>query len=64
MTARSSFTEASLRRAITAARRAGLRVVGIRPDGTVIVDEGQGEHPLVPVDVIQPPASKWEDAEA
>jgi hypothetical protein len=34
------FTQASLQRAITAARKAGLRVTGIRPDGTLIVDEG------------------------
>jgi hypothetical protein len=32
------FTQASVRRAIEAARKAGLRVTAIRPDGTVIVD--------------------------
>ena len=31
------FTQASVRRAIAAAQRAGLEVTGIRPDGTVIV---------------------------
>jgi hypothetical protein len=36
MTKRIPFTRASLRRAILAAQSAGLRVVGIRPDGTVI----------------------------
>jgi hypothetical protein len=30
------FTQASVRRAIRAAQSAGLRVVGIRPDGTVL----------------------------
>jgi hypothetical protein len=33
------FTKACLRRAIEAAREAGLRVTGIRLDGTLIVDD-------------------------
>jgi hypothetical protein len=33
------FTKARLRRAIDVAREAGLRVTGIRPDGTLIVDD-------------------------
>ena len=33
------FTEAGLKRAIRAARKTGLRVKGIRPDGTLLVDE-------------------------
>jgi hypothetical protein len=33
------FTKARLRRAIEAAREAGLSVTGIRPDGTLIVDD-------------------------
>ena len=33
------FTKASLRRAIEAARKAGLRVTGIKPNGTLIVDD-------------------------
>ena len=33
------FTQASLCRAIAAARKAGLCVKGIRPDGTLIVVE-------------------------
>jgi hypothetical protein len=33
MTARLPFTQSQVRRAIAAARKAGLRVVGIRPDG-------------------------------
>jgi hypothetical protein len=36
-----SFTQASTRRLIEAARKAGLRVTGIRPDGTLIVDDQQ-----------------------
>jgi hypothetical protein len=39
MTRAIRFTQASLRRAIEAARKAGLRVTGIRPDGTLIVDD-------------------------
>lgn len=39
MTRAIRFTQASLRRAIEAARKAGLRVTGIKPDGTLIVDE-------------------------
>ncbi len=38
------FTKARLRRAIQAAREAGLRVTGIRPDGTLIVED----NPQVP----------------
>jgi hypothetical protein len=33
------FTQASLRRAIEAARKVGSRVTGIRPDGTLVVDD-------------------------
>jgi hypothetical protein len=39
MTRAIPFTKARLRRAIEAARAAGLRVTGIRPDGTLIVDD-------------------------
>jgi len=39
MTKAVSFTQASVRRAIEAAHKAGLRVTAIRPDGTLIVDE-------------------------
>ena len=39
------FTQAAVRRAIAAATKAGLHVVAIKPDGTVIVSE----KPLVEV---------------
>jgi hypothetical protein len=39
------FTQASLQRAINAARKAGLRVTGIRPDGTVLLEEGDNPQP-------------------
>jgi hypothetical protein len=43
MTRSVPFTQASLRRAIEAARKSGLRVTGIRPDGTLIVVEQQDQ---------------------
>jgi hypothetical protein len=40
------FTKARLRRAIEAARKAGLRVTGIRPDGTLLVDDRDNSQPV------------------
>jgi hypothetical protein len=59
MTRALPFTVASLARAIRAVERAGLFVVGVRPDGTLIV----GNKPvdlagLVPETA---PVSIWED---
>jgi len=63
MTRALPFTQASLRRAIEAARKAGLHVTGIRPDGTVIVRESTE----IVVDALSgeatDPISKWEDIE-
>lgn len=42
MTKRAAFTQAQVVRAIAAAKRAGLRIFGIRPDGTVIVHDADG----------------------
>jgi hypothetical protein len=42
MTKSASVTQAQFGRAIAAAKKAGLRIVGIRPDGTVIVYDGDG----------------------
>jgi hypothetical protein len=39
MTRAVPFTQASLRRAIEAAHKSGYRVTGIRPDGTLIVEQ-------------------------
>ena len=68
MTQRLPFTQASLRRAIAAARKEGLRIAGIRPDGTVITAIA-GENP--PIELVGAAASgefeahsKWEDVEA
>jgi hypothetical protein len=37
------FTQAAVRRAIAAARKEGLHVLAIRPDGTVLVGETPGK---------------------
>jgi hypothetical protein len=68
MTQRLPFTQASLRRVIAAARKEGLRVAGIRPDGTLITVNA-GENPAIDVAGLAPtaesaPRSKWEDVEA
>jgi hypothetical protein len=62
MTTRLPFTEHSVRRAIKAARKEGFHVLGIKPDGTLLL----GEQPI-PVASLVPetaPSSKWEDVEA
>lgn len=68
MTRALPFTQASVRRAVKAARQAGLRVTGIRADGTVMVQDGDNATPDVPnaSASIQTdaPSSKWEDAGA
>jgi len=45
MTKPAAVTEATLRRAIRAAQRSGLRVTGIAPDGTVLVSNGENGAP-------------------
>ena len=67
MTRALPFTEASLRRAIAAARKSGLRVTGIRSDGTLTVIDGdnlQDEVVGLAADWQPTSASKWEDVEA
>lgn len=66
MTRALPFTQASLCRAVEGARKAGLRVTGIRPDGTLVVQDG--DRPVTDVVSLalegQPSApSKWEDVE-
>lgn len=58
------FTQASLKRAIAAARHAGLCVTGIRPDGTLIVQDG--EAPVAPLDpqAQSDRASRWAEVKA
>lgn len=63
MTARAPFTEAALRRAIRAAEKAGYRVGGVKPDGTVLVYSGD-DRPE-DLSIVPPPAkdggSSWDD---
>lgn len=61
MTARLPFTQLGLRRAIAAARASGLRVTGIKPDGTLLVDDG--DKPLPEVERTDTVPSKWADQE-
>jgi hypothetical protein len=60
MTKPASPTQAQVRRVIQAARREGLGIAGIKPDGTIIVYDGV-ENPLVSVDH---PALPPDDADA
>jgi hypothetical protein len=56
------FTSASLARAIKGVERAGRFVIGVRPDGTIIVGDRPVETAsLVPAIEQNDPASKWED---
>lgn len=41
MTRAVPFTQAAIRRAIRAAEKEGLRVIGIRPDGSIILERGE-----------------------
>jgi hypothetical protein len=61
MTKALPFTQASLRRAIAAARAAGLRITGIRSDGTLLVqdrDDPQADRSAADED------DKWADVRA
>lgn len=52
------FTENSIKRAIKGVEKAGLYVVGIRPDGTIIVSTDPIEAAdFIPADTAQ--ESKW-----
>lgn len=60
MTARAAFTEAQLRRAITAVEKKGYKVGGIRPDGTILVyngDERPAELSIAP----EKSGTSWDD---
>ncbi len=67
MTRAVPFTQASMRRAIAAARKEGLRVTGIRPDGTLVVSDADNAGVAV-ANLVQEGQSaasaKWEDVEA
>ena len=56
------FTEASLARAIKGVERAGRFVIGVKPDGSLIVGDKQiNSSSFVPDPELDTPASKWED---
>lgn len=62
MTKALPFTQAGIRRAVEGARKAGLRVTAIKPDGTIVVNDGVGKsEELAPG---EPARSKWQDVEA
>lgn len=65
MTKALPFTAAGLARAIRGAEAAGKHVIGVRPDGTLIL----GDRPVETASLVPPvrqnaPASKWEDQRA
>jgi hypothetical protein len=65
MTKPLGFTQATVRRAVEGARKAGLRVAGVsvKPDGTITIhDTGDIAPPVL--DSAPAPRSKWQDAEA
>jgi hypothetical protein len=60
-----AFTEASLARAIKGIERAGRFVVGLKPDGTLLIAQKPLDiAALVPPDRQEEPPSKWEDRPA
>lgn len=54
------FTAASVKRAIRAAQESGLPVLGIAPDGTLILDASLAP-PTVPADTPPPEEGDWND---
>ncbi len=62
MTKALPFTEASLARAIHGVERAGRYVVGVKPDGTLLVSDKPLDHASLVPEIVQDGApSKWED---
>ena len=62
MTRALPFTAASLARAIKGVEKAGRFVVGVKPDGTLVVtDKPIDITSVFPADGHNEPASKWED---
>jgi hypothetical protein len=68
MTRALPYTEQSLRRAISAARKEGLHVIGIRPDGTVIVADRTVDNSCdaqhQDIDASRDEAARWRDIQA
>ena len=62
MTRALPFTTASLARAIKGVEKAGRFVVGVKPDGTLVVaDKPIDITSVFPANGHNEPASKWED---
>ncbi len=65
MTRPVAFTQASINRAVKAARRAGLRVIGITAAGVVLVQDGDFPVALPNhLDDSPSPLDKWGDIQA
>jgi hypothetical protein len=65
MTRALPFTELSLRRAISAAQKAGLQVTAIKPDGTLItVPVGKACASEEDLDLSRSNIAKWQDIQA
>jgi hypothetical protein len=63
MTKPALCTEAHIRRLIKAARREGLHIIGIKPDGSILVRDD--DAPLAPgLDNARAQVAKWADVEA
>lgn len=64
MTTRLPFTQLSVRRAIAAARKEGLRVTEIRPDGTLVVQDV--DAPVAPLEPQEhnDRTSRWAEVKA
>jgi hypothetical protein len=64
MTRALPFTKAGLCRSIEAVLKAGLRVTAIRPDGTVVVDDGS--EPIAGIASVDhdEALTRWEDVKA
>jgi hypothetical protein len=64
MTRAIPFTQAKVTRAIAAAQKAGLRVIGIKPDGTVLVQEGDAPIAAQAPQEQNARASRWSEVKA
>ena len=65
MTKALPFTALSLARAIKGVELAGRYVIGVKPDGTLIVGDKPIETAsMIPLESHNVPASKWEDQQA
>jgi hypothetical protein len=67
VTKRATCTQAQVRRIIRAAREEGLRIAGIKPDGTILLhvgDDAQRTTTVFELDERTSTDSKWDEVEA